>query len=231
VAGIKEKENGESIEVRRNYIHDCGVGIEVMNQNTLTTRAYRIYENVFHNCATAVGGNTNSTAVMKDIYIYNNVFSEYRAKAVNGTNHGSGRHIWNNIFYRSGSVSQADFFTYMDPPEEIVLMDYNLYTQQPRMRIGIYSTRRDFTGLRSWQRSGYGFDRNSVVVADPGFVDAAAGDFRLRPESPARGAGRSDGTPSGKRVNIGAYPADDERRIGLSWQTERAALTAAAQTR
>jgi hypothetical protein len=57
----------------------------------------------------------------------------------------------------------------------------------------------DFDGrtFREWQQTGR--DANSIV-ADPGFVDAANGDFRLKPDSPA--------------LELGFQPIDLER-VGL----------------
>ncbi len=213
VAGIKEKENGEFIDVRRNYVYDCSFGIEIMNQNSLTTQSYRVYENIF-DCGTGVESKTVSSATMKDIYIYNNVFANYTAKAVNGTKHGSNRRIWNNIFYRPGGApTQGEFVTYNDPPREIELMDYNLYYQDPKNVIGLYDSNRTFNGLAAWQGSGFGANSK---VADPMFMDAAGGDFRLAPQSPARGAGRVDGRSSGAAVDMGAYPREGTV-VGLMW--------------
>ena len=215
VAGIKDKSNGEYIDVRRNLVHNCGIGIEVMNRIEGTTQSYRIYENIFA-CGTGVEGRTGGSALTRDVFIYNNVFAGYRAKAVMGTEHGRNRRIWNNIFYRTGEVSQqGDFFTHADPPSEIELMDYNLYAREPKFIVGLYSSNRTFNSLNAWQRQG--FDRNSSV-STPRFVDPDQGNFRLAPDSPARNAGRVDGRADGAVVDIGAYPRNEGQVIGVTWE-------------
>jgi hypothetical protein len=61
----------------------------------------------------------------------------------------------------------------------------------------------DFTGWRGATR----LDRNSLERA-PGFVDAAAGDFRLTASSPARDAGVTlGGTFCGEGPDMGALEA------------------------
>jgi hypothetical protein len=62
----------------------------------------------------------------------------------------------------------------------------------------------DFSG---W-RSASGLDRNSLERS-PAFVDAAAGDLRLGPTSPALNAGvTSGGTFCGEGPDMGALESD-----------------------
>jgi hypothetical protein len=58
----------------------------------------------------------------------------------------------------------------------------------------LYADHNDFSAT-NWPGTGN-------IDVDPLFVDAAAGDFRLRPESPARGVGR-DGADLGARFPVG----------------------------
>lgn len=213
VAGIKDKEEGVENHIRRNYIHDCGAGMELMNQNSTTTAGYYFYQNVVANCGSGFASHTNGTAVMRKVYIYNNVFYGYNGFGVQGTEHGSDRRIWNNIFYRSGDAT-ADVSARQDPPKEFTLINYNLYYQEPKNVVGLYSSDKWFRNLAAWQGSGFGFDGNSIV-ADPQFVKAGSGDFRLAEGSPARGAGRVDGAASGASVNLGPYITGKEV-IGIS---------------
>lgn len=213
IAGIKEKEEGVDVHVRRNYIHDCSVGMELNNQNSTTTRGYHFYQNIVSNCTSGFTSATQASAVMKDVFIYNNLFYNYSEVGITGSKHGINRRIWNNIFYREGSV-RNDIVTPQDPPVELTLIDYNLYSPQPIIVLGLYVTNNRYTGLSTWQQSGLGYDQHSVV-ANPLLVNAKAADFRLAANSPARNAGRLDGNPSKAAVNMGPYITGNET-IGLT---------------
>ncbi|MCP4643995.1 MAG: peptide-binding protein [bacterium] len=78
-------------------------------------------------------------------------------------------------------------------PSGIAQWDYNLYYSQagaPVFKPGVdakaFPVYADSMSLTEWQAAG--LDRNSVV-ADPLFVDPEAGDYRVRPESPALALG------------------------------------------
>lgn len=222
-AGIKDKEAGVDIQIRRNYIHDCLVGMELNNQNSTTTRGYHFYQNIVRDCQSGFISSTQASAGMHDVYIYNNLFYGYSEAGVGGSEHGTNRRIWNNIFYRTGDV-RNDIVTPQDPPQELTLIDYNLYSPEPTVTLGLYKTNRRFTDLAAWQASGLGFDQHSKV-ADPLFANAAAGDFKLTEASPARGAGRIDGDSNGEAVNMGPYISGTET-IGLTDGAQAAAPSA-----
>lgn len=212
VAGVKDKEEGVENHVRRNHFRSCGSGMELMNQNSTTTAGYYFYQNIVENCHNGFASHTNGTAVMRKVYIYNNLFYGYSGFGVQGTEHGSDRRVWNNIFYRSGDV-EADVSARQDPPTEFTLIDYNLYYQEPKAVVGMYSSDKWFRSLADWQGSGFGFDQNSRV-GDPKFVNAAGGDFRLASDSTARAAGRANGAAADAAVSIGPYITGSEA-IGL----------------
>lgn len=89
----------------------------------------------------------------------------------------------------------GEMYTLIKPPTRgpwLQEMDYNLFWND----LGAFRARviggergmgekREYT-LEAWQALGY--DRHSVF-ADPGFMDAANGDYRLRPDSPALALG------------------------------------------
>jgi hypothetical protein len=213
VAGFKEKEGSSNIVIRRNHFHGCTVGVVLNNQNSAYTQNVRVRENIFE-CGRGLESATVATAGMREIYIYNNTFVGYRQTAVHGTRHGESLYVWNNIFYRpDADVGHGDFFTYRTDLSEIRRLDYNLFFREPKIVVGLYATNETFLTLGSWQRSRYGLSANDTLT-DPGFVDAAKRDFRLRPDSPARNAGRVEGVSSGARVNLGAYTTGSEL-IGL----------------
>ncbi len=125
--------------------------------------------------------------------------------------------ILNNVFYNNGSGAQVN-----DEASKVELVwDYNLHYP-------------DF----SWPSKQPEFDQHSLFGVDPGFVNAVAGDYRLRVDSPAidRGVTRYEFNydhaltlrPQLVGWDIGAYeavpqlvlhgaPAD--RAIRLSWET------------
>src|SRR5690625_1927956 len=209
VAGVKEKEEGQDIHIRRNYIHSCLAGMELMNQNHTTTARYHFYQNIVAGCTNGFIGQTSGTAPMRDINVYNNLFYHYTNAGVSGTRRGEGRRIWNNIFVPHPRGSYAEITMSQDPPRELVLSDYNLFAREPAFVVGLYSTNRWFRSLSSWHRSGLGFDQHSVV-ADPRLRNPAAGDFRLADDSPALGFGRLDARPTGAPVNAGPYLAPND---------------------
>lgn len=133
---------------------------------------------------------------------------------------GKGNTVVNNTFVDSdtaqgyfpnfqdnstGQTLQRNIFYYTDPEAiliaggnltpEVIRADHNLYycpsLQTPRMRV------RGITSYAQWRERG--FDRNSIL-ADPRFVNSAADDYSLHPDSPAFSLG---------------FQAIDTSRIGL----------------
>ena len=112
--------------------------------------------------------------------------------------------IENNIFYNVRGYRNA-YWWFNTESLQPLQCDYNLYLlpKNPKHGIGILRIMKGsivvkFTNartLKDWRRL-TGFDMHSIQ-ADPMFVDPEKGDYRLRPGSPAIGAGR-DG------VNMGA---------------------------
>jgi len=121
----------------------------------------------------------------------------------------------NNIFYNNGSGAQVN-----DEASKVGLVwDYNLHYP-------------DF----SWPPKQPEFDQHSLFGVDPGFVNPAAGDYRLRIDSPAidRGVTRYEFNydhaftlrPQMAAWDIGAYEATPQlvlrgapgdRTIRLTW--------------
>lgn len=216
-SGIFDKRGGRNNTHRRNYIHDCAsVGVMIYTNTEYPKRDIYVYENVVDRTGKGALIHQNGDAsILDNIQVYNNTFARYGSEGgmYPAEAAPAGRaYIYNNIFYRTSTPTVGDFFTYNDPPATVGLMNYNLFANNPKFTLGRYTTGRVFNGLAGWQGA-TGFDRNSLT-GDPGFVDAASGDFRLANGSPALRAGRSGGISSGAVVNIGAYRTGGEV-IGL----------------
>jgi hypothetical protein len=172
--------NGEyaiHITLENNMVSDTGQGLMSSNVRRLEARDWTIRNNIL--CLRGWGANMLQLHGVADIKVLNNTFVDCRWFGVGMSSGGDGVLIKNNIF--SG------------------------------VRGDVYGTE---------QASGYKIERNLVtpeedaapgaetnVVAAPGFVDAAAMDFRLGPGSAAIGAGEN-GTDLGALSHLGVYYVD-----------------------
>ena len=100
----------------------------------------------------------------------------------------------NNLLYEPRSFRNSFFWL---SSNKALKMDHNLYfTTNPRLGLGVFrASGKTGANLKEWQRVG-GLDKHSLE-ADPKFVDVEKHDYRLRPGSPAIGAGAGG-------ANIGA---------------------------
>ena len=218
IAGIKEKYRSTGLTIRNNLLRDCRYGFVLNTQRDGVTRDIRIYQNVVA-CDSGFRTTTQPGTELREVHIYNNTFVGYREQAWEGSEHGRGLYIYNNIFYRPGPIAPADFLTRQPDTAEIRRMDYNLFLQEPKAIVGLYTRNDTFTSLASWRRGQRGLSQHDLV-GDPRFVDPERGDYRLKPDSPAIGLGREGGVPDGRPVNAGAYPTGSEviGLIGPPWQ-------------
>jgi len=168
------------------YHFSCGVYLDNWTSNCL------VYGNVVVNEAVgvAVKGRNN--------IVQNNLFVGSRNCGIALMGHASypehAALVSNNIFY--GGPPEAAFHTLADRDMRRKVLwqcDCNLYFRPGDTDPVIgRSENSDEWRMAAWQemsgREGDAYDANSLV-ADPLFVDAAAGDYRLRPESPAYGQG------------------------------------------
>ena len=114
--------------------------------------------------------------------------------------------IRNNIFYQEEGRNNPYIFLRLASMDAKIRIDHNIFTPAPKMKIGNIQLRIkegpkfrkimkvDAKTLDVWQKQS-GYDRHSLF-ADPMLVDPAKGDFRLKPGSPAIGAG-ADGADIG----------------------------------
>jgi hypothetical protein len=92
-----------------------------------------------------------------------------------------------NVVQRNIFVQNSRLYNLVRVPRDRLTCDHNLFWRpdgEPlELRAQVYGPNGGgVVSVPEWQKLGY--DQNSVV-ADPGFVDPAHDDFRLRPDSPA----------------------------------------------
>jgi hypothetical protein len=102
---------------------------------------------------------------LTNFHLYNNVFYNYPGGfAIWGSPYGDDAQIYNNVFMGYGMSGYTSTTT----------RDYNAWDQQAF----------DNTNYNQYQ-----WGPNNFIITDPGFVDAANGDFHLQANSPLRGKG------------------------------------------
>jgi len=213
--GIFVRSDGDSIQIDKNIISEAEVGIKVSSADKTRIRHVSIAENIIHSVEVAVqlqpyGGTVDLVS------LNNNVFSDYSVAAMQSTQPGMGKiKIWNNIFDTTGTGPGfiADLLTSDDPPVTITRMDFNLFTKEPVIVTGLYSTNRQLSTLNAW-KSYAEFDAHSLV-APAKFRNVKESDFHLSEDSYARAKGRKDGELRAAVVDIGAFPGNDVQ-IGFS---------------
>lgn len=201
---IFDKAAGEFNVFRNNYIHDVfntGILFACFGHDQAPCRGSEIYQNVIANArkgGLAIGNDTVPHIPFHDFRVYNNTIHNVPIAISNGTT--PGLRLWNNILSATESAMLL-----RNVPTDIALSDFSDF--HPAARFA--SERTTYATLSMWQR-GTGLDRHSIRQ-DPLFADPGAGDHRLRPDSPARGAGREGGVATGAPVDMGAYPMGAER--------------------
>jgi len=127
-------------------------------------------KNLIYDCARAgliLGRQTVNNSIMQYVLIENNSFIGNKTGIACNNLTGSPRHIFllKNIFYGGSSVSKMHILSGFDPAS-----------------IDNYSDNLYYSNIVNDGDS-------TALVADPGFTDAAAGNYALQPNSPACGYG------------------------------------------
>ena len=190
--------------IRKNLLYgNNDAGIRVLGAvDTL------IYQNIVINSnqGSSTGlwaGFANST---RSRFVNNTIYNVRRGMAAQGNDLIDVR-FYNNIVVNSVDAAIYDW-SVSNPSQYDVQWDRNLYYNNAR----IWSSESG-TSLTLAQFQGYGKDTNGAQ-ANPLFVDAANGDFRLQAASPARTLGRDFLNLSGQGTNAvipaGAYITGSE---------------------
>ena len=130
----------------------------------------------------------------QNVLVENNIFAESSVQQMDLPHNGQGNRIRRNIVYYSDP--NAALLIKHDKIDPLQQCDYNIYFQTDGKELKVTGVKDD--SFAQWQEMG--FDTHSLVT-DPMFVDFQNGDYRLKPNSPARALG---------------FQPIDTSRIGLS---------------
>jgi hypothetical protein len=228
-----------SFDIRFNRIHDigemrggypAGAALALLINPSPPEHPVRIYQNVIERGTQCVRlwalDPRSRVAGMLNVRLFNNTFAGCETgMTINNPIISDARHvIWNNIFTK---LERAVFFTLADTAnlsEDRIDIEHNLYFEYPAEQFALIDTEGNNPGmysLNSWRRAFRQHDNVAPVSMnkDPKFVDGAAGDYRLKPDSAALklGVDMLDLDKDGDRTEIipaGAYITGNEK-IGL----------------
>lgn len=190
---------GQYIVVENNIIHDGLQGIKVSLEPeaaSLTTRYVIIRHNVLYNnsqinlkqgAGSETGDCTHSGTLERSAAVHNTVYSS-RGNIANNY-FGCGLHLrWKNNIFAHVSTRQDFQYRFGEGTADSAtwLLDYNFFHNAGGRKLFGWHGQR-YTSLAAF-RAASNQDQHSVE-GNPRFVDAANGDFHLRPNSPARDAG------------------------------------------
>jgi NPCBM/NEW2 domain/Right handed beta helix region len=182
-------DGGRDILIEGNTIHDVNIGIELASEHAgRSTRNITARNNVVYDATAigiAIGGYDRRRGSTEDCVIVNNTVVNTDGVELLVQFDTRDNVIANNVF-----VAGARHVFVENPFRENVgnTLDHNLYSSVDGSSAGVWLWKgvgyHDFEGWSA--RSGN--DRSSVF-ADPAFVDPAAHDYSLGPNSPAVDAG------------------------------------------
>ncbi len=218
--GIALDFNANRVEVFRNLVHDnWGKGLYIYNADRCN-----VYANIFYgnDAGIVVSALSTNGETAYDNQVFNNtLYMNY-----NGDAYGPGYNceilfgmnsnrvaIKNNILY----ASPSGYTFYLFPGSSGVAVDKNCVYKDSGSPC--YS---NTTGARTWaQWQGMGYDLSGLNVS-PGFMNAAARDFRLGPASPCINNGTSLPDPFGTVFSTNQapfpYPTTEQGSDGSGWE-------------
>lgn len=212
--GIRIVNNAIDTKIVKNIISNTAQAVHISGDASSTSRETQIANNVF--AATEVGVSfVPEGGIIRKSFVNNNVFTDYSVAALQIVQPGMGKvDVWNNIFKRGKQDKSfiADVLTYDDPPLSLARMDYNVFTEQPLVITGLYSSNRRLSTLNVWREFAEQ-DAHSVVGIIE-FKNPVKNDFRLAKRSRNILKGTTDGKPSSRRTEVGAYTAAIDK-IGI----------------
>jgi hypothetical protein len=223
-------DGGTRILIERNIMHDVDFGIELASEHKgratsyITARNNLIYHS--HTAGVSIGGYAPERGHTDHCTVVNNTLYDNDRS---GTGSGEFQMQWNmaddvfenNIVYAGSHCLIAVNKSQIDKNQPPVTIDHNFYYCAPGAKASIWgASSATVTGFDNYVEA-TGSDRHSHFQ-DPHFVDAAAGDFHLRPDSSAVSAGTTDGVTVGEadldgsarvrsgKIDIGCYQRKQE---------------------
>ncbi|NOX99423.1 MAG: hypothetical protein GXP30_06795 [Verrucomicrobia bacterium] len=210
------------VTIRRNIIHNVveGVRFTVQGFGFPGHQEVTVKENLFYQYSAGIWARVSeSSTESSGLYISNNTFVDgapYPLEpAVSFLINGyTDVQIWNNISTAGAVVELQHLTTAFNYTSEVSYMDYNLYDPSAVYRIDRYGRfltpeieYQVFDNIADWTAEAADSDMmilppDANSLTDPPlFVNEADRNYRLQPNSPARGAGKNG-------EDIGAYSSD-----------------------
>lgn len=199
--------------VRYNRIARTQYGIAMHRSPNTAARPARIYQNIVTDSMIAIriwNFSGDGTDPANGQFVNNTLYNNQESLNVNGTLvPNSGHYFWNNVVANSTIYAVNNDGPVANMAMSKINSQHNLHWSFRRFGI-VWTT--NYNTIGEWQ-AGTGMDTQAPAStsADPLFVNAAAGDFRLAANSPARTGGvdlldlnfngsTSDGIPRGAYI-------------------------------
>ena len=221
-------DGGTRILIEQNVMHDVDFGIELASEHKdratsyITARNNLIYH--AHTAGVSIGGYAPERGHTEHCTVINNTLYENDTSA---TGSGEFQMQWNmadnifanNIVYAGPRCLIAVNKSQVDKQHPPVTIDHNLYYCESGSKASTWvEVSATVKGFDNYVQS-TGNDRHSRFL-DPRFVDAAAKNFHLRSDSPAIGAGTTEGLPVGE-LDLDGSPRVKSGHIDLGcYQTK-----------
>jgi hypothetical protein len=215
-------DGGTRILIERNVVHNVDFGIELASEHKDRATSYVIARNNLiyrtHTAGVSIGGYAPERGHTEHCTVINNTLYD---DDTSGTGTGEFQMQWNmadnifanNIVYAGPRCLISLTKSEIDKQHPPALIDYNLYYCDAGAKASTWkNVSGSVTGFDQYVAA-TGNDTHSHFL-DPHFVNPAANDFHLRPDSPARAAGEIDDLPVGE-LDLAGSPRVNSGKIDI----------------